>query len=329
MKSRCEQQSFVLKEIPEDIDSNFHDRVWPRLRQNPSALLRLPLDAIPGRHVFVYRYVKRDLLRLVREKVSMRARRRILTATLRAIADLHDRDIVHLGTHRGAPPHRGLAAEHAHRYQARQCHDRLRRRARNNHGTRSKADRSRERSALTSREMHQGHARGERRLAKSRGAFRRRAQQTDRSVLVRPGRTRRHSRTSRTSFREAHRSQCLSATLGRVLCGPDEDFHKHESQGAIPALIRLQRLVSYFGHRDGLNGLLTHLGDREANCHVVSMLESERAESYISYTPSSEWPATKDDEALQDLIKGLMSLDPGRRLTAAEALQHPWCATES
>lgn len=48
---------------------------------------------------------------------------------------------------------------------------------------------------------------------------------------------------------------------------------------------------------------------------------------HIPYKPFSTWPEAKDED-FQDLIKGLMSLDPKRRLTAAEALGHPWFARD-
>jgi hypothetical protein len=44
------------------------------------------------------------------------------------------------------------------------------------------------------------------------------------------------------------------------------------SKGALPALIRLQRQISYFGDNEGLNGLMNHVGDEEANCEVLGML---------------------------------------------------------
>lgn len=88
-------------------------------------------------------------------------------------------------------------------------------------------------------------------------------------------------------------------------------------------MIRLQRQVSYFGDREGLNGLMTHVGDEEVNCQVLSLLWEERNEDYIPYKPFSEWSELQDD-VFVDLIKGLMNLDPAKRLPAHEALQHPW-----
>jgi serine/threonine protein kinase len=94
------------------------------------------------------------------------------------------------------------------------------------------------------------------------------------------------------------------------------------SKGALPAFIRLQRQISYFGDKEGLNGLMKHVGDEEANCEVLGMLWEERAADYIPYVPLSEW--TDVDSAFKDLIRGLNNLDPSRRLTARQALDHPW-----
>jgi hypothetical protein len=45
------------------------------------------------------------------------------------------------------------------------------------------------------------------------------------------------------------------------------------SKGALPALIRLQRQISYFGDKEGLNGLMKHVGDEEANCSTTISME--------------------------------------------------------
>jgi serine/threonine protein kinase len=113
--------------------------------------------------------------------------------------------------------------------------------------------------------------------------------------------------------------------LGRVIFGPDEDFQRHQSQGALPTLIRLQRQVSYFGDKEGLNGLMKHVGDDEVNCQVLRMLWEERTEDYIPYEPFSDWPDVSD-AGFKDLIRGMMNLDPTKRITARQALEHPWFA---
>jgi len=119
--------------------------------------------------------------------------------------------------------------------------------------------------------------------------------------------------------------QCIYALLGRVIFGPDDDFQRHLAQGALPALIRLQRQISYFGDWEGVNGLLKHIADDDTNCQVLRMLWDERSEEYIPYKPFSEWPDV-GDAVFKDLIRQLTNLDPAKRVTARQALEHPWFA---
>ncbi|GLA92974.1 hypothetical protein AtubIFM57143_009953 [Aspergillus tubingensis] len=116
---------------------------------------------------------------------------------------------------------------------------------------------------------------------------------------------------------------CLYAVLGRAIFGIDDDFRFHESQGALPAMMRLQRQVSYFGNNEGINGLLKHIGDDEVNCQVLRMLWDERSEEYTPYKPFSQWEDHTEPK-FRDFIGQLMNLDPAKRLTAREVLEHPW-----
>lgn len=95
---RSGHDQFVLKDVSPNILANFDRRIFPLLRERASRLLRLPVDRVPDRHTLVYEYLTDDLFQLVRKGFSMQDRRRILTASARAIADLHERDVVHLGT---------------------------------------------------------------------------------------------------------------------------------------------------------------------------------------------------------------------------------------
>lgn len=104
--------------------------------------------------------------------------------------------------------------------------------------------------------------------------------------------------------------------LGRVIFGPDDDFRKHDSQGALPTFIRLQPQVSYFADKDALNGLMTHVGDEEVNCKILGMLWEERTEDHIPYKPFSTWSEV-EDVSFKDLVQ---------RITARQALGHPWFA---
>lgn len=118
-------------------------------------------------------------------------------------------------------------------------------------------------------------------------------------------------------------SQCIYAMLGRVIFGPDDDFNLHESKDALPGMIRLQRQVSYFGDRDGINGLMKHVGDEEANLEVLSLLWDDRYADYLPYKHFSEWSEVQDG-GFRELVLRMMNLDPARRITAREALEHPW-----
>jgi serine/threonine protein kinase len=108
-----------------------------------------------------------------------------------------------------------------------------------------------------------------------------------------------------------------------VIFGPDTDFEKHIEQGALPDMIRLQRQVSYFGDQEGLYGLKRHIGDDEVGLTVLNMLWEDRHEPYIPYEPFLEWREV-EDTALKDLILQLMNLDPSKRITAQQALEHTW-----
>ncbi|KAL4802518.1 putative calcium/calmodulin dependent protein kinase [Aspergillus unguis] len=115
---------------------------------------------------------------------------------------------------------------------------------------------------------------------------------------------------------------CIYAMLGRVIFGADDDFKRHEDNGALPLLIRLQRQVSYFGNEAGVSGLIKHVSDDEMSCQILSMLWEARSDEEIGYRPFETWPDV--DPEFKDLIQGLTSLDPGLRISAQQALEHSW-----
>jgi serine/threonine protein kinase len=83
--------------------------------------------------------------------------------------------------------------------------------------------------------------------------------------------------------------------------------------------------VCYFGDKDGINGLLRHISDDEFNSELLCMLWEDRNEDYIPYKPFEDWEEISD-AVFKDLIRKMMSLDPKRRITAHQALEHPWFA---
>lgn len=75
--------------------------------------------------------------------------------------------------------------------------------------------------------------------------------------------------------------------------------------------------------RDGITGLLKHIADDDISCQALRMLWDERCEEHIPYKPFNEWPDGVDS-AFKDLVQQLTNLDPSKRLTAHQALEHPW-----
>lgn len=122
--------------------------------------------------------------------------------------------------------------------------------------------------------------------------------------------------------------QCIYALLERVIFGPDEDLKKHQAQGVFPTIIRLQRQVSYFGDEEGIKGIIKHVGDNELDRKIFQMLWEDRNEENIPYIPFSDWPEVGDGD-FKSLIKGMMNMDPKGRLTAHQALEHPWFSNPS
>lgn len=108
-----------------------------------------------------------------------------------------------------------------------------------------------------------------------------------------------------------------------MILAPDAEFKQQEELGVSPDMIRLQRLVSYFGDQEGLDGLKTHLGDNETSLKDLNTLWGNRYKSSIPYKPFAEWPEV-EDAVFKDLILRLMNLDPSKRITARATLEHAW-----
>ncbi|EFR05123.1 serine/threonine protein kinase [Nannizzia gypsea CBS 118893] len=278
------QEKFVLKDIPEAIFSSFNEDIRPRLHESP--YLRLPCDTIPNKRTFAYRYMDDDLLSLVRKQVSVQTRKQVLKAGLRGIADLHSHDVVHLDI----KPENIMV---------------------NYSGT----------GPETTIEQV-------------------RVIDLENAAYLPKGRCIKGMLAGNDNWRspEAHlkgelnkpsdifsfAAVCIYAMLRKVIFGADEDLRKHEAQGAFPYVIRLQRQVSYFGDRKGLNGLITHIGDDYMHCKVLGFLWDDRVADYHPYKPFSQWSNDMDDPEFEDMILKMTSLDPQKRVTAHEALEHPW-----
>ncbi|KAH4906954.1 hypothetical protein HBI80_070960 [Parastagonospora nodorum] len=189
-----------------------------------------------------------DFLSLVRNDIPLRARKEVLSATLQGIADMHDRDVVHLDV----KPN-NILVNHRHMDQEVVI---------------EKVQISDLENAayLPKPRCIKGMLAGNDNWRSPEGHFK--------------------GELNKPSDLYSFGLVCIYAILGRVILGPDDDFKLHESKGALPAFIRLQRQISYFGDK------------------------------------GAEWPDV--DSTFKDLIRGLNNLDPSQRLTARQALEHPW-----
>ncbi|KAL3469721.1 kinase-like domain-containing protein [Aspergillus californicus] len=235
---------FVLKDIPKAMFDNFNEEIRPQLPK--SLYVRLPWDTVPGQRILVYKYLPHDFLALVKENISLQARKQILKASLLGIADLHDQHIVHLD----------MVVERVQLIDLENV------------------------AYLPPGRWIKGMLAGNDNWRSPEAHFK--------GKLNKP--------TDIFSFGLV----CIYAMLGQVVLGPDEDFRKHESQGP-----------------------LNHIADDQISCHVLEMLWEKRADERAAYHPFPAWPNSLDPE-FKDLTRGLTNLDPAKRLSARQALEHPW-----
>ncbi|KZL66695.1 serine/threonine protein kinase (calcium/calmodulin dependent protein kinase) [Colletotrichum tofieldiae] len=83
----------------------------------------------------------------------------------------------------------------------------------------------------------------------------------------------------------------------------------------------LRRHISYFGDETGFKGLLQHVG--EDNLFFQRLIDlAADFDADRPRKPFAMWHFV--DAELRDLIIKMPNLDPARRITAREALKHPW-----
>ncbi|EHL02623.1 putative Peripheral plasma membrane protein CASK [Glarea lozoyensis 74030] len=85
----------------------------------------------------------------------------------------------------------------------------------------------------------------------------------------------------------------------------------------------LRLMVSFFGEDAGFKGLLRWIGEDnpffERLIAIAGTFNEEKPQ-----VPFGNWRYV--DEKFRDLITKMTNLDPTRRITAVEALEHPWLA---
>jgi serine/threonine protein kinase len=86
-------EKYVLKEIPQD--PKIRASIYDRIGSHPN--IRTPIDTVPDRRIFVFRYLNENLLGFAERDLSLPLVKRILRDALRGLAALHERDLVHNG----------------------------------------------------------------------------------------------------------------------------------------------------------------------------------------------------------------------------------------
>jgi serine/threonine protein kinase len=83
----------------------------------------------------------------------------------------------------------------------------------------------------------------------------------------------------------------------------------------------LRRHISYFADEDGFNGFLHHIG--EENPFYGRLIDLANSFGPGSpRQPFERWGYVEPD--LRDLVSKMTNLDPTKRITAREALEHHW-----
>ncbi|KAI1744531.1 kinase-like protein [Xylaria scruposa] len=83
----------------------------------------------------------------------------------------------------------------------------------------------------------------------------------------------------------------------------------------------LRRHLSYFADRDGFNGLLQHIGEENPFYERIIAIANDFPPE-IPLQPFESWEHV--DPVFRDLVVKMTRLDPSLRITAREALDHPW-----
>jgi serine/threonine protein kinase len=92
--------------------------------------------------------------------------------------------------------------------------------------------------------------------------------------------------------------------------------------GADEERLVIRRLLSHFGDGPGLVGLIDHLDDSVAAWRDFVLDIIPEFTTTNPRKPFSMW--VEVDEGFRDVVTKMTSLDPANRITAREALEHPW-----
>jgi hypothetical protein len=83
----------------------------------------------------------------------------------------------------------------------------------------------------------------------------------------------------------------------------------------------LRRQISFFGEEEGFKGLLQWIGEKNPFFERLRAL-ARSFDALNPRKPFGKWYFV--DAQFRDLVYRMTNLDPARRITALNALQHPW-----
>ena len=106
--------------------------------------------------------------------------------------------------------------------------------------------------------------------------------------------------------------------LRMIVFRTDDSLSAIERERAI-----VQRMLSTFGDGPGLVGFVeNHLREEDARFGELVMDVVRDFNAGNPRKPFSMWETV--DDSFRDVVTKMTSLDPARRITAQEALTHPW-----
>lgn len=117
-------------------------------------------------------------------------------------------------------------------------------------------------------------------------------------------------------------SQCIYAVHKLVIFAVAES---ELGEGEVVLAHVLERQISYFADAEGLAELLRLLGESNSPWVDIFAVIRDGFNADNPRKPFSLWQGV--DEELKDLVGRLTNFDPAKRLTAQEALGHPWFRT--
>ncbi|PYI08835.1 kinase-like protein [Aspergillus sclerotiicarbonarius CBS 121057] len=111
---------------------------------------------------------------------------------------------------------------------------------------------------------------------------------------------------------------CICAVHKRVIFAVgDEELE----EGVDPLAIVIERQISYFADEEGIDAFLKHLGDDNPWVRVFEVVRDGFGKDNPR-RPFALWKGV--DEDFKSLICAMTKFDPGKRITAREALAHKW-----